>query len=240
MIMTERELQMKYLILEDSYRKLEERVTKLEVDLELKNMLGIQEKFKNTSISLFLLRKDRERLAQDLGLSVETYESSKSLGESALEELIYNNKDVLNEFCSLLSSKPDLDDLSTDKNDNIIREQVIMNNSNNSFDVKEDKVLEDKVKEPMTIQEEIVKEPMFSQEGTNTSSKFVPMSLETSDIEEKKPAKRGRKPKAEKASISTETSEKSGSNVKSDKEIQEVPEVTEEFKDLDAALNMWN
>ena len=53
MTLTERELQMKYLILEDSYRKLEERVAKLEVDLALKDMLGMGEKLKNTSISLF-------------------------------------------------------------------------------------------------------------------------------------------------------------------------------------------
>lgn len=96
--MTDRELQMQFLMLEDSYRKLEEKVAKLEVEIGLKRMLGVQEQLKNTSISLFLLRKDRERLSKGLGLDISEYKSAKSIGEEALEELIYNCKDVLAEL----------------------------------------------------------------------------------------------------------------------------------------------
>lgn len=93
--MMNRELRLQYLMLEDSYRNLEKRVAELETEMKLKNLLGVKEKLENTSISLFLLRKDRERLSEELGLDMEDYDSVKSFGEEALEHLVYECKDVI-------------------------------------------------------------------------------------------------------------------------------------------------
>ena len=93
--MMNRELRLQYLMLEDSYRNLEKRVAELETEMKLKNLLGVKEKLENTSISLFLLRKGRERLSEELGLDMEDYDSVKSFGEEALEHLVYECKDVI-------------------------------------------------------------------------------------------------------------------------------------------------
>ena len=91
-------LRIEYMQLEEQYRKLEKRVAELEAEFEVGIRMGTMEKIKNTSVSLFLLRRDRERLASELGLPIVDYEKAKSLIENELEEVLYENQDIINIF----------------------------------------------------------------------------------------------------------------------------------------------
>lgn len=249
--MTERELQMKYMILEDSYRLLEERVSKLEVDLSLKNMLGVQEKLKNTSISLFLLRKDRERLANDLGLDVAEYQSSKSLGESAFEELLYNNQDAINEFLGCVSNDdlgmPVKDMPNTDIQSSLgtgaVETTIVppVMNSQNIVQHTRDELLEDRINKAIESSNDSVSN-VQNTSLEQTVSQFVPMSIDMGVDKDKKPSKRGRKSKAEREREeqeklkTTTTGDVSNEDTKNDN----AEEPKTEFEDLDAALNMWS
>ena len=254
MTLTERELQMKYLILEDSYRKLEERVAKLEVDLALKDMLGMGEKLKNTSISLFLLRKDRERLASDLGLSTSDYMSAKSLGESALESLIYENKDVLNELKMSLSASESLEhieykDIDSKKED----EKVIISEFDsdekfgssqevNTYNNKNNESVSSTTFTPMSLD---LHEETQNKEFKDSNEKEISSEpLNIAPVETKKTTRRGRKSKVEKE---LEEKQKIESNEKEkiegeadEKTKSKEPVLGEDFEDLDAAWSMWN
>ena len=91
-------LRIEYMELEEQYRKLEKRVAELEAEFEVGIRMGTMEKIKNTSVSLFLLRRDRERLASELGLPIVDYEKAKSLIENELEAVLYENQDIINIF----------------------------------------------------------------------------------------------------------------------------------------------
>lgn len=242
MTLTERELQMKYLLLEDSYRKLEERVAKLEVDLALREMLGMNEKLKNTSISLFLLRKDRERLASDLGLDVSDYVSTKSLGESALESLIYENKDVLNELSESLELSEETDNEKFNSEKLVIEKPVL--------EVSEviSEIEKSEINENLESSQEIINNNELEKENSVSSTTFIPKSLNTENDEVsssvKKPVtKRGRKSKAEKEAEEKqkiEAEEKLKLEAEKNIQLEAEPKLGEDFEDLDAALNMWN
>ena len=87
-------LRIEYMMLEGQYRKLEERIEKIEAELEVGLELGVIERIKNTSVSLFLLRRDRERLADELGLPITDYASARSL----IEKVLLDNQDILGLF----------------------------------------------------------------------------------------------------------------------------------------------
>jgi len=91
-------LRVEYMLLEEQYRKLEQRVAEMEAEFEVGVQLGTIEKIKNISVSLLLLRKDRERLASELGLSIADYTSAKTLIEDELERVIYENRDIINQL----------------------------------------------------------------------------------------------------------------------------------------------
>ena len=91
-------LRIEYMMLEGQYRKLEERIEKIEAELEVGLELGVIERIKNTSVSLFLLRRDRERLAEELGLPITDYASARSLIEDELEKVLLDNQDILGLF----------------------------------------------------------------------------------------------------------------------------------------------
>lgn len=234
--MTEHELRMQYLILEDNYRKLEQRISELEISLKLNKYLGLDEKVTNTSISLFLLRRDRERLSNDLGINVSDYASVKSFGEEALENLIYNCSDVLDVFKSLTGKEQD-DNISesileteNDKAENVT-ESIIEKEHDDVETVK------DSIKMDMSLDNEISK--------IEDTKEVSVASEKVKEAVVKKVTKRGRKPKAEKVSEkSNEEIVESSINEekKEDKEIKSEinkDEPIEQFENLDDALNMW-
>lgn len=224
--MTEHELRMQYLILEDNYRKLESRVAELELNLKLNKYLGLEEKVTNTSISLFLLRKDREKLSNDLGISVSDYASVKSFGEEALESLIYEYSDILDTFKQSNLDENSEEIIDTDKSMmevNIVEPEIVV----------DDKVIEEVINETVinetvkeNIDEKVVEEKAVV--GKVVEEKAVEEKADTSIV--KKPGKRGRKPKSEKQAEKPV-----------EKQLEDKSNDTEnlEFENLDDALNMW-
>lgn len=229
--MTEHELRMQYLILEDNYRKLESRVAELELNLKLNKYLGLEEKVTNTSISLFLLRKDREKLSNDLGISVSDYASVKSFGEEALESLIYEYSDILDTFKQSNLDENSEEIIDTDKSMmevNIVEPEIVV----------DDKVIEEVINETVinetvkeNIDEKVVEEKAVVGkvvEEKAVEEKAVEEKADTSIV--KKPGKRGRKPKSEKQAEKLV-----------EKQLEDKSNDTEnlEFENLDDALNMW-
>lgn len=232
--MTEHELRMQYLILEDNYRKLENRVAELELNLKLNKYLGLEEKVTNTSISLFLLRRDREKLSNDLGISVSDYASVKSFGEEALEHLIYEYSDVLDDFKHFNTNESIEDDINiyNEVAQQIANEDVINNSTievnigepevvDSVHNLVENKEVEDK-EENNLVNEEVIKDKEVNLVTEKVSDSVI-----------KKPAKRGRKPKSEK---------QTDKPVEKEIEIKVADKSNEEdmeFENLDDALNMW-
>lgn len=220
--MTLQELQIKFMMLEDSYRKLEERIGHIETDLLLNQQLGFTEKVTNTSISLFLLRKDRERLASELGLPVNEYTSVKSFGEDALESLLYNHSDILSEFTKTSGyieeiEKPVFNDSVGNKTEPVVLTSM-----------KPEEV------ESITKTEEI------------TESTFSPVKLDLKVTKKAEKSTRGRKSKAQKeleAKLEEEAAKKESSESLDVDSVKSVNVSEEEdsqgFKDLDLAMNMW-
>lgn len=234
--MTEHELRMQYLILEDNYRKLENRVAELELNLKLNKYLGLEEKFTNTSISLFLLRKDREKLSNDLGISISDYASVKSFGEEALESLIYEYSDILEDFkqSNLDESIKEVinnDDNITEKN----TYEEVGNKSIIEVNIVEPEKVEEKVIYEKTIDEKPIDEKTID-EKTIDEKTIDEKTIEEKTIEEKpidtsvvkKSGKRGRKPKSEKQA-----------DKPIEKQVEKSEEENLEFENLDDALNMW-
>lgn len=252
--MTERELQLRFLMLEDSFRKLEDKVAKLEVDIELKRMLGVSEQLKNTSISLFLLRRDRERLSKDLGLDISEYTSVKSVGEEALEELIYNYKDVLLELSREVNEAKEVEpvfspvilDIENDRADKVKKaekaekvegiEKVEKKRAVKKAAKAEDKgvgiklnMMSDVVEDLHTQKEGVGKTVQVqNQENKQESNNQEPVGVVHSQVTMQATVEQGAELKSH-TTVATSSIE----------HLNDGTVATESFDDLDAALNMW-